>query len=61
MKRAIPERWNVPGMDRLPNFTQVDFAVVEENGRYVPKLIELQGFPELRDCFFDWNANQGRR
>src|SRR5690349_5779185 len=47
MKRAIPPRWNVPGMDRLPNFAQIDFAVVEDNGQYVPKLIELQGFPSL--------------
>ena len=47
MKRAIPERWNAPGMDALPNLTQVDFAVVEENGTLVPKLIELQGFPSL--------------
>jgi hypothetical protein len=47
MKRAIPERWNTPGMDALPSFTQVDFAVVAEHGGYVPKLIELQGFPSL--------------
>jgi len=47
MKRAIPERWNTPGMDALPNFTQVDFAVVRDGDRYVPKLIELQGFPSL--------------
>ena len=47
MKAAIPERWNVPGMDALPNFAQVDFAVVNENGTLVPKLIELQGFPSL--------------
>jgi hypothetical protein len=47
MKRAIPDRWSVPGMDALPNFTQVDFAVVDENGTLVPKLIELQGFPSL--------------
>jgi hypothetical protein len=47
MQRAIPERWNAPGMDALPNFTQVDFAVVREGDRYVPKLIELQGFPSL--------------
>jgi len=47
MKRAIPERWNTPGMDALPNFTQVDFAVVREGGRLVPRLIELQGFPSL--------------
>jgi hypothetical protein len=47
MKRAVPERWNTPGIDALPNFTQVDFAVVEENGTLVPKLVELQGFPSL--------------
>jgi len=63
MKRAIPARWNVQGMDRLPNFAQIDFAVVEENGQYVPKLIELQGFPSLtalqvvqRDAFVDMLA-----
>ena len=47
MKAAIPDRWNTPGMDALPHFTQVDFAVVRENGTLVPKLIELQGFPSL--------------
>ena len=47
MKRAIPERWNAPGMDALPSFTQIDFAVVRQNGTLVPKLIELQGFPSL--------------
>lgn len=48
MKAAIPERWNTPGMDGLPHFTQVDFAVVRaENGELVPRLIELQGFPSL--------------
>jgi hypothetical protein len=47
MQRAIPAQWNVPGMDSLPSFTQVDFAVVAQNGTYVPKLIELQGFPSL--------------
>jgi hypothetical protein len=48
MKAAIPERWNTPGMDALPNLAQVDFAVVRDaNGNLVPKLIELQGFPSL--------------
>jgi hypothetical protein len=47
MKRAIPARWETPGMDALPNLTQVDFAVVEEDGALVPRLIELQGFPSL--------------
>src|SRR5258706_72091 len=47
MKRAIPAQWDTPGMDSLPTFTQVDFAVVREKGVLVPKLIELQGFPSL--------------
>jgi len=48
MKAAIPERWNTPGMDALPNLAQVDFAVVRDaGGVLVPKLIELQGFPSL--------------
>lgn len=48
MKAAIPARWNTPGMDRLPSFSQVDFAVVRDrSGALVPKLIELQGFPSL--------------
>ncbi|MCU1246245.1 MAG: uncharacterized protein JWN02_2155, partial [Acidobacteria bacterium] len=47
MKAAIPERWDTPGMDALPGFAQVDFAIVRENGMLVPKLIELQGFPSL--------------
>lgn len=47
MKEAIPSRWNTPGMDELPHFSQVDFAVVDEEGELVPKLIELQGFPSL--------------
>ena len=48
MKRAIPERWTTPGMDALPSLAQVDFAIVRDNdGRLVPRLIELQGFPSL--------------
>ena len=48
MKKAIPERWNAPGMDSLPSFTQVDFAIVRgADGSLEPKLIELQGFPSL--------------
>ena len=48
MKRAIPARWAAPGMDALPSLAQVDFAIVrDEDGRLVPRLIELQGFPSL--------------
>ncbi|HXI13098.1 MAG TPA: hypothetical protein VNM92_10705 [Thermoanaerobaculia bacterium] len=48
MRQAIPPRWDTPGMDALPSFTQVDFAIVRgPDGMLVPKLIELQGFPSL--------------
>jgi len=46
-KSSIPARWATPGMDALPSLTQVDFAVVRHEGRLVPRLIELQGFPSL--------------
>ncbi len=48
MKTAIPPEWDSPGMDALPSFTQVDFAIVRAvDGSLEPKLIELQGFPSL--------------
>ena len=47
MKKAIPARWNAPGMDGFPSLLQVDLAVVREGERLVPRLIELQGFPSL--------------
>ena len=61
MRRAIPPRWDTPGMDALPSFAQLDFAVTRDaDGALVPKLIELQGFPSLtalqviqRDAWYD--------
>ena len=48
MKKAIPARWTAPGMDALPSLAQVDFAIVKgKDGRFAPRLIELQGFPSL--------------
>jgi hypothetical protein len=46
-KAAVPAEFDVPGSDDHPLFAQADFAVVEEGGRLVPRLIELQGFPSL--------------
>lgn len=38
----------VPNEDAHPKFIQLDFGVCkDENGKIVPKLIELQGFPSL--------------
>lgn len=48
---AVPAAYDVPGCDAHPLFVQVDFAVAREadrpDGRLVPRLIELQGFPSL--------------
>lgn len=46
-KSAVPAAFDVPGSDAHPLFAQADFAVVREQGRLVPRLIELQGFPSL--------------
>ena len=44
---AIPPGLDVPGETAHPIFLQVDFAICEANGRFTPRLIELQGFPSL--------------
>ncbi|MBI5546901.1 MAG: hypothetical protein HY901_23710 [Deltaproteobacteria bacterium] len=48
LRKAVPARYDMPGMDALPNTVQVDFALVEgESGRLEGQLIEMQGFPSL--------------
>ena len=48
MKKAIPARYNVPGMDELPNCVQVDFALVKgDDGQLTGRVVELQAFPSL--------------
>lgn len=44
---AIPAGLEVPNESSHPNFLIVDFGICEENGRLVPRLIELQAFPSL--------------
>jgi hypothetical protein len=46
-KAAVPAEFDVPASDDHPLFAQADFAIVEIEGRLVPRLIELQGFPSL--------------
>jgi hypothetical protein len=50
-RSAVPAEFDAPGDDEHPLFLQVDFALVRApggaNGRIVPRLIELQGFPSL--------------
>lgn len=48
MKQAIPAELSVPGMDPLPNCTQVDFAIVRgPDGELTGRVVELQAFPSL--------------
>ncbi len=46
--RAIPAAFNAPNEGAHPHFIQVDFAVTRDaDGRFAPKLIELQGCASL--------------
>lgn len=48
MKAAVPPAYRAPGLQELPQFLILDFAVVRDgDGALRPKLIELQGFPSL--------------
>ena len=44
---AIPPGLEVPNESKHPEFLIVDLGICEENGRLVPRLIELQAFPSL--------------
>jgi hypothetical protein len=46
-KTAVPGAYDVPGCDAHPLFAVADFAIAREDGKLVPRLIELQGFPSL--------------
>ena len=51
--RSLPPGLSVPGQNAHTTFLQVDFALaLDENGKAVPRLIELQGFPSL--YAFQW-------
>ena len=46
--KAIPENQNVPNENNHTSFLAIDFAVCQdEDGEFIPQLIELQGFPSL--------------
>jgi len=47
-KNAVPAGMSVANEDAHTTFLQVDFAICrDENGGFIPQLIELQGFPSL--------------
>lgn len=48
LRKAVPDNYDVPGMDELPNCVQVDFAITENaEGGYEGRVVELQAFPSL--------------
>lgn len=46
-RRAIPAEYDVPNETARPLFVQADFGLVEANGVYSPRLVEVQAFPTL--------------
>jgi hypothetical protein len=48
LKKAIPEKYDAPGMDPVPDCVQIDFALVRgESGEIEGRVVELQAFPSL--------------
>lgn len=45
--RALELNRKVPNEDMHTTFLAIDFGICEEDGKVVPKLIEVQGFPSL--------------
>lgn len=46
--KAVPSQLNVFGESDHPVFLQIDFAICKnDDGSFIPQLIELQGFPSL--------------
>ncbi len=52
-QRAIELNTAVPNEDLHTEFLAVDFGICEENGRIIPKLIEVQGFPSIFNFQFN--------
>ncbi|MBM6499075.1 hypothetical protein [Flavobacterium macrobrachii] len=46
-ERALELNRKVPNDDNHTTFLAIDFGICEEDGKIVPKLIEVQGFPSL--------------
>jgi hypothetical protein len=45
--KALELNAKVPNEDNHTTFLAIDFGICEENGKIIPKLIEVQGFPSL--------------
>src|SRR5262249_15145263 len=58
---AVPPEWDVPGADDHPLFAQADFAIAEEHGAVVPRLIEVAAFPPLYAFQLSQTGRGGQR
>lgn len=45
--KSLELNTKVPNEDKHTTFLAIDFGICEENGKIIPKLIEVQGFPSL--------------
>ena len=46
-QKAVEVNFDVPNQDGHTQFLAIDFGICEEDGKIVPKLIEVQGFPSV--------------
>lgn len=51
-EKSLELNTKVPNEDEHTNFLAIDFGICEEDGKIIPKLIEVQGFPSLFNCQF---------
>ena len=52
-QKAIDVNFDVPNQDGHTQFLAIDFGICEENGKILPKLIEVQGFPSIFNFQFN--------
>ncbi len=52
-QRSIDLNSEVPNEDEHTQFLAIDFGICEEDGKIVPKLIEVQGFPTIFNFQFN--------
>ena len=51
--KALELNRKVPNEDNHTTFLAIDFGICEEEGKVIPKLIEVQGFPSLYNFQFN--------
>lgn len=52
-QRSIDLNTSVPNEDSHTQFLAIDFGICEDDGKIVPKLIEIQGFPSIFNFQFN--------